>query len=111
METALLSDAEVSTTHFEQLARVSKKLGDHGIALYSHRYDALSFGSWVVDAGTRHRRVRATYDGREGLLRFEKAAVDSSTSSIDWREGESLGVAPAGAWERAMEVIVTSCRS
>jgi hypothetical protein len=111
METTLISDAEVSTTYFEQLARLSKKLGDDGIALYSHRYDALSFGSWVVDAGTRHRRVRVTYDGREGLLRVEDAVVNSNSSPTEWRERESQVVTPTAAWERAREVIVRSSRS
>jgi hypothetical protein len=110
LETALLSDAEVSTTYFERLARLSRKLGDDGIALYSHRYDALSFGSWVVDAGTRHRRVRATYDGREGVLRFESAVVHSNASPIAWREGQSVAVVPTAALERATEEIVRCCR-
>lgn len=111
MGTPLLSDAEVSKNYFEHLARLSKELGDGGIAVYSHRYDALSFGSWVVDAGTRHRRVRVTYDGREGLLRFENAVVRSSASAIEWREGETLGATSAAAWARAMEEITKSCRS
>lgn len=110
-KTAVLSDAEVSTSYFKRLARLSRKLGDDGIALYSHRYDALSFGSWVVDAGTRHRRVRATYDGREGVLRFESALVRSNASPIEWHEGQTLDVPPAAAWERAIEEIVRSCRS
>lgn len=110
MEPALLSDAEVSTTYFDRLARLSRRLGDHGIAMYSHRYDALSFGSWVVDAGTRHRRVRATYDGREGALRFESAVVHSNASTIEWREGQTVAVPPGDVWERATEEIVRSCQ-
>ena len=75
---------------------------------YCHRYDALSFGSWVVEAGTRHRRVRATYDGREGLLRLEEAVVNSNSSPAEWREQESQVVTAMAAWDRAREVIVRS---
>lgn len=107
----MVSDAEVSRAHFEQLAQLSERLGDRGIAVYSHRYDALSFGSWVVEAGTRHQRVRATYDGREGLLRFEEAAVSSNSTPAEWREQESQVVTAMAAWERAREVIVRSCGS
>jgi len=111
MGTALLSDTEVSKSHFEHLARLSQELGDDGIAVYCHRYDALSFGSWVVEAGTRHRRVRVTYDGREGLLRLDDAVVNSNSSPTEWRERESQVVTPTAAWDRAREVIVRSCRS
>jgi hypothetical protein len=52
-----------------------------------------------------------TYDGREGLLRFENGVVGSSASAVEWREGETFGVTPAAAWERTMEVIARSCRS
>ena len=111
METALGNDAEDSATYFGQLAELSRRLDEVGIALYSHRYDFLAFGSWMVEAGTRHRRVRVTYDGREGLLRFEDAFVHSSKSPIEWRERECQFVSRTAASERAMEAIVRSCRS
>jgi hypothetical protein len=109
--TALLHDAEVSKSYFQRLARVSEKLAEDGIAVYAHRYDALAFGSWIVEAGTRHRRIRATYDGRESQLRFEAAVIHSNASAAEWRAGESFIVTPAIAWERAMDVIVTSWRT
>ena len=99
MGTPLLSDAEVSKNYFEHLARLSKELGDGGIAVYGHRYDALSFGSWVVDAGTRHRRVRVTYDGREGLLRFARehddfrAAFNEAVEALTLRMIDGLKLA------------------
>jgi hypothetical protein len=104
------TDADVSAEYFEELARLSRELREQRIAIYSHGYDYLAFGSWMIEAGTRHRRVQVTYDGKEGLLRSREAVVPSNNAIREWEDREESRVAaPRAAFVRAADVIIRYC--
>jgi hypothetical protein len=85
-----LSDSEASLRHLEAVATLAQRLHQRAIAVLEYRYDFLAFGSWRLVAGSRHRRIRLTWDGKESLLSSSTSAFQGSGSSPAWRGGESL---------------------
>jgi hypothetical protein len=72
--------------HFRKIHSLAVNLSDEGIAFYQHSYDMLAFGSWVLVAGKRKYRVRFTWDGKDGILKAEKALIPNSGTIIKWEE-------------------------
>ena len=50
--------------HIEAFTEFAARLAAAPVAIFAHQFDDLHFGSWLVVAGSRHRRVRLTWDGR-----------------------------------------------
>jgi hypothetical protein len=46
----------------------------------------LSFGSWVLIAGQRKRQFRFIWDGKDNILKTEKALIPDSGTIIKWEE-------------------------
>ena len=63
-----MSDSQSAVNHLERLLRLARALADRGIAIYEHEYFMLTFGSFRLELGTRHRRWGFSWDGREGFL-------------------------------------------
>jgi hypothetical protein len=84
-------DAVPSTGHFEFLAELVRDLRAEGFGVYSHRYEYLAFGSWMIDVGTRHRRLRLSYDGKEGSLQVSRGMAGAGTVSA-WEDIETSSV-------------------
>ena len=61
------------------------RLAIKGRSVFDLQYDGLSFGSWVLTAGTAKLRVRVTWDGKEGSLLAEAAAFNDSRSRPEWK--------------------------
>ena len=103
----MTKDADVSFRHFEALVQFVQRLREEHIAVYSHRYDFLAFGSWVIEVGNRHRRVQLTHDGKEGVLRLCRAAVTTDGSVSQWQECEQTRVQSGSGeiWERAIDLV------
>jgi hypothetical protein len=59
-------------------------LAEDDLAIYAFDYDYLTFGSWAMVAGSRHRRVRIQFDGKEEHLEVSQATVGDSRSSLSW---------------------------
>jgi hypothetical protein len=56
---------------------------ERGWALFQHDYLFLCFGSFTVEFGTRKKRRRYSWDGREGFLDIQDSDfADSRTSAL-----------------------------
>ncbi|MDZ7668314.1 MAG: hypothetical protein U5Q16_02445 [Gammaproteobacteria bacterium] len=67
------------------LASLVRELEQKEIAVYEVAYSYLSFGSWSAVVGTRHRRLRFDFDGKETELRIAEARFSDSRSLADWK--------------------------
>ena len=66
------------------LAHLCGVLAKRNRSIYEIGYDLLAFGSWVIVVGTRHRRLRLTWDGKEHYLSIEVASFPSSGTVAVW---------------------------
>lgn len=67
------------------MAAFSNLLSESGIAIYGVAYDLLHFGSWTIEAGTRHRRSLLQWDGKEFLMSLSQCEVADSQTPRDWQ--------------------------
>ena len=74
------------------------------LILLTVQFDFLAFGSWRVEAGTSHRRVRIARDGKEGLLRPAIARTRVTTESPRWEEGPRVPIPVEKNDERALAI-------
>jgi hypothetical protein len=79
-------DADSFLEHSRQIYSLAESLSQDGIAVYEHSYDMLSFGSWFLILGKRKSRLRFTWDGKDGVLKTEKALIPDSRSIIKWKD-------------------------
>src|SRR5262249_3821326 len=82
-----------------------------GLAVLSHSYDYLNFGSWTIVVGTRHHRARMTWDGRESHFLLQTSEFRGSGASASWKESDTLQV-PRGTediplFNRAAALIIS----
>jgi hypothetical protein len=61
-------DCGFSALFFAAVAELSGRLVARDIAVYEFTYSYLSFGSWTLVVGSRHRRLRFRFDGKEEHL-------------------------------------------
>ena len=59
-------------------------MAEKKIAIYRVNYDYLSFGSWVIECGTRHHRSRLVWDGKEFLISLSQCDVSDSRARREW---------------------------
>jgi hypothetical protein len=57
-------------------------------------------GSWWIVAGSRHQRVRITWDGREFELSCEYSRFMGSSAAPQWQEVEICRIEGEGEKER-----------
>lgn len=79
-------DANSFLEHARQVHSLAAKISEDDIAIYEHSYDMLSFGSWLLILGKRKYRFRFTWDGRDGILKTEKALIPDAGTIIKWQE-------------------------
>lgn len=89
-------DAERSMESLEVVTRISRHLTTSGLVVYRCRYDFMAFGSWVIEAGTSHRRVQVVRDGQGGTFGFSTARLQNAGAVPNWqqREEASLDMPP-----------------
>jgi hypothetical protein len=63
-----VQDSQSAVDHLQRLGQLASVLAERGIAIYEHEYLMLAFGSFRLELGTRHRRWRFSWDGKEGYL-------------------------------------------
>lgn len=64
---------------------MAHRLAALDIAIYEHQYAALVFGSWEIVAGTRKKRMRFRWDGRDAALTIEQAVSVDSRTPLNWK--------------------------
>jgi CheY-like chemotaxis protein len=79
-------DTDTFLQHCRQIHLLALRLAEYNISIYSHSFDMLAFGSWVLVMGTRKDRIRVTWDGKDGILKTERASIPDSETIIRWQE-------------------------
>jgi hypothetical protein len=79
-------DANGFLEHSGQIHSLTASLSRDGIAIYEHSYDMLALGSWLLVLGKRKYRFRLIWDGRDSILKTEKALIPDSGTIIKWEE-------------------------
>lgn len=80
-----MNDSEESMKHFMMMHFLASDLAKKCIAVYEHEFAMLTFGSFTVIAGTRHKRWRFIWDGKDGVMTVSFVAVSDSRSAPEWR--------------------------
>jgi hypothetical protein len=78
-------------TEFDTMHDVARFLMANGLVLYHCEY-RFSFGSWQVEAGTPHRRLRIVRDGKERTLTCASARVNNAGSIPQWHQEEPVSL-------------------
>jgi hypothetical protein len=76
---------EYSAGFLQALGGLAGRLEGHDIAVYDVAYSYLSFGSWSLVAGSRHRRLKFDFDGKENHLSVAESDFSDSQSRADWQ--------------------------
>ena len=85
-------DSDSFVAHADRVLAMARRLAASGIAVYKYEHLTLTFGSWLVVAGTRHRRMQFTWDGREILLVVSQASSGDSRQPLTWHHVRSLNL-------------------
>jgi hypothetical protein len=79
-------DTETFLQHYQQIHSLALRLAEHNISIYSHSFDMPVLGSWVLVMGRGDDRIRVTWEGKDGILKTEKASIPDSQNIIQWQE-------------------------
>jgi CheY-like chemotaxis protein len=72
--------------HYQQVQLLALRLAEHDISIYSHSFDMLAFGNWVLVMGSGNDRIRVTWEGKDNILKTERASIPDSETVIQWQE-------------------------
>lgn len=72
--------------HYQQIQSLALRLAEHDISIYSHSFDMLTFGNWVLVMGAGDDRIRVTWEGKDNILKTERASIPDSETIIEWQE-------------------------
>lgn len=78
--------------HFSYIADLERTLSDRQLSILYHKYDDLTFGSWDLELGTSHKRLKFSYDGKEEQLHISSARLGSQAAQPKWVQAGSLKV-------------------
>jgi hypothetical protein len=78
-----IDDGALTLAHYRRIAELSERLSQGRGAIYQHQYDYLALGSWRLVAGTRRRRFRFTWDGKDRSLDIETGLLQSG-GLVSW---------------------------
>lgn len=84
----MADDVERSIDQLDVVARIARNLASNGLIVYRCRYDFFAFGSWVIEAGTSHRRLQLVRDGQQRTLRYSTARIQNAGAVPEWQEQE-----------------------
>jgi len=82
---AMPHDSEMAIRHFERILLLARNLASRGVSIYEQKFDPLFFGSWYLVAGTRHRRYKFFWDGRDECFTVEQASFPDGGSLVTWQ--------------------------
>ncbi len=77
-------ECNFSAEFLDALRNLANRLVEHDLAIYEVSYHYFAFGSWTLVAGTRHRRLRFQFDGKEDHLDIAQSAFSDSQSPPQW---------------------------
>jgi len=85
-----MSDAASALKHFDKIVAIARRAEEKAFAVFSHDYDYLCFGSFQLEVGTRKRRKRYSWDGKEGFLDIQTADFSDSRTPGRWTPVRNL---------------------
>lgn len=85
-------DAKNALGQVEQLMDVARAVAVHGLVVYRCGYDCLTFGSWFIESGSSHRRLRIVWDGSDGTLRCSTACLQNASAIPEWEERKTVSI-------------------
>ena len=77
------------TTEFDTMHDVARFLMASGLVLYHCDY-RFTFGSWQIEAGTPHHRIRVARDGKARVLTCATARTVNGVGIPEWHEQEPM---------------------
>jgi hypothetical protein len=83
-------DANSFIQHTETVLGMARRLVPTGVAIYKHEHLTLTFGSWLVVAGTRHRRLQFSWDGRDGAFVISRSTAGDSREPLGWQHVRTI---------------------
>ena len=104
------SDIGGAIEYLAAASALAARLAEHRRTLFELQFFGLSFGSWTMVAGTAKRRVRLTWDGREGELTADVAQFADSRDQPAWQPVAQHRVpdrAPEALWQLAEHLVLT----
>lgn len=85
------NDTDSFIQHADSVLGMARRLAPFGVAIYKCEYLTLTFGSWLVVAGTRHRRLQFSWDGREFSFTISQTAGDSR-QPLGWQHLRTINL-------------------
>ena len=77
-------------SHLERVAELERTL--KGVTLFEHHYYLLVFGSFELEFGKPHRRLRIVWDGRERFLTVQRSNFPNQSSHPEWKNEQLIRV-------------------
>ncbi len=87
-------DGATNAAFLSALASLASRLLAKRIAIYRVEYDYSHFGSWTLVAGSRHKRVKLDWDGKESYLAVSTALFSDAQSPPAWKSTPGHQFAP-----------------
>ena len=85
-----------ASKHMETLVGFLNELGEKGVGLYEHHFDAQSFGSFSVVVGLPHERLKFVWDGRDEILIVSVGKGSNASGLMAWIHEMNISL-PKGA--------------
>lgn len=89
---------------FDTMHDVARFLMANGLVLYHCEY-RFAFGSWQIEAGTPHHRLRVGRDGKARLLNVATARLTDGSSVPQWNEHEGVPLDKASTAMQIQDLI------
>jgi hypothetical protein len=78
-------DCQKETLEFEaQIRAMAERLQSIGAEISDFEFSAEAFSSWIIIGGTKNKKIKFHYEGKESYLRF----CDASKTPRDYRDFE-----------------------
>ena len=84
------NDIESSLGALETIIVLARNLAAVGITVYRCQYDFSAFGSWTLEAGSPHRRILLTRDGKNRKLEMATGRVQNAGATSTWDSEQEL---------------------
>ena len=101
------TDADTTILHLGLMEWLAERLAGEYLAIYEHTYNQLAFGSWEMVIGSRHKRRRFTWDGKDSHLSVSESEFTNSASPPSWkniRRGQFNGETQDNVFEKVFDM-------
>ena len=97
-----------ASKHMKALVGFLSELGEKGVGLYEHHFDAQSFGSFSVVVGLPHDRLKFAWDGRDEILIVSVGKGSNNSGPMTWVHEMNISLPKGEGAERVYEEIASN---